>query len=551
LAKEPGKFFKQTHLISPGFMFILPFMNKQKAVHWADRIAEKIIREKGEKDLYVCASGITPSGTVHIGNFREMISVDIIVRALRHMGKKVRFIYSWDDYDVFRKIPANMPNKEMLKSYLRKPVIETPDPYGKAENYARKNEKDVEEYLPLVGIQPEFIYQADQYKKSAYARGIKKALEKKREIMDILNRYRTTPLDDSWWPISIFCSKCRKDTTEITGWDNSDTVSYTCHSCKHTEEVNLKTTHNIKLLWRVDWPMRWEYEKVDFEPAGKEHHSSGGSFDTAKHIARAVYGYEPPVTFKYDFISIKGTGGKISSSIGNVISLGDMLEVYQPEIIRYLFAGTRPDTEFSISFDLDVLKIYEDYDKCERIYFGKEEVSEKKKQKLKRIYELSQADTVPGEIPYQMQFRHLCNLLQISGGNIDALIEQIETQDKESLKRIKTRAQCAWNWINEYAPDSFRFTLRPADAAPIDLSEKEKNIIGILRQHLADNFNSYTEVSLAELFYKTAEENEMKPKDFFKLIYRILIGKEMGPRLANFILTIGGERVLKIMEIYG
>ena len=81
-------------------------------------------------------------------------------------------------------------------------------------------------------------------------------------------------------------------------------------------------------------------------------------------------GFSAPVTFPYDFLSIKGRGGKISSSSGEVVSLREMLEIYQPEVVRYLFASTRPNTEFAISFDLDVIKIYEDYDRCERIAFG-------------------------------------------------------------------------------------------------------------------------------------------------------------------------------------
>ena len=93
--------------------------NEKKLLHWADQTAEKIIRERGDLDVYTCASGITPSGTVHVGNFREIISVDLVVRALRSRGKNVRFIYSWDDYDVFRKVPANMPKPEVLEKYLR------------------------------------------------------------------------------------------------------------------------------------------------------------------------------------------------------------------------------------------------------------------------------------------------------------------------------------------------------------------------------------------------------------------------------------------------
>ncbi len=77
--------------------------NKDNFFHWTDVTAEKIIREKGDKDKYVVAAGITPSGVVHAGNFREMITVDLVKRALEKRGKKVRFIYSWDDYDVFRK----------------------------------------------------------------------------------------------------------------------------------------------------------------------------------------------------------------------------------------------------------------------------------------------------------------------------------------------------------------------------------------------------------------------------------------------------------------
>ena len=117
---------------------------------------------------------------------------------------------------------------------------------------------------------------------------------------------------------------------------------------------------------------------------------------------------------RYDFIGIKGSPGKMSSSKGKVVDLPDLLRVYQPEVVRYLFAGTRPNTEFVISFDLDVIKIYEDYDKTERIYWGTEKAKdEETRVRESRIYELSQVQKVPSEAPYQVPFRHLCNLLLI------------------------------------------------------------------------------------------------------------------------------------------
>src|SRR3989338_10698287 len=84
-----------------------------KEIHWADLAAENLISLENKKK-YVCASGITPSGAVHIGNFREVITTDLVARALKDRKKQIRFIYSWDDYDVFRKIPKNMPKQDLL-----------------------------------------------------------------------------------------------------------------------------------------------------------------------------------------------------------------------------------------------------------------------------------------------------------------------------------------------------------------------------------------------------------------------------------------------------
>ena len=400
------------------------------ATHWADETAEKVIREKGDKAMYTCASGITPSGTVHIGNFREIISVELVVRALRDMGKNVRFIYSWDDYDVFRKVPKNMPKQDELQAFLRFPITMVPDPWERDSSYARHHEVDVEADLPAVGIFPEFLCQADRYRESRYAAGIRKALEHRAALKNILDKFRDEDhkIQGEWWPVSAFCSACNKDETSIDGWDGEWGLSYTCESCGCKETVDLRTAKGIKLVWRVDWPMRWEYEKVDFEQAGKDHHSQGGSFDTSRHVCKEVYDWDAPVTFRYDFIGIKGSVGKISSSSGVVVALGDLLKVYTPEIIRYLFAGTKPNTEFTISFDLDVIKIYEDYDKIERIAWKMEAAKDEATYRwARRIYELSNPNTASGgktlpieslSPPFQIPFRHLCNLLQIADGDI-------------------------------------------------------------------------------------------------------------------------------------
>lgn len=533
--------------------------NNQKLVHWADQTAEKIIRERGDLDLYTCASGITPSGTVHIGNFREIISVDLVVRALRSRGKNVRFIYSWDDYDVFRKVPVNMPDQDVLENHLRFPITMVPDTTGRDSSYARHHEVDVEEQLPRVGIHPEYLYQAERYRKNMYAEGMKIALQNRDKIKDCLNRYRDDahkiPADEEYWPTAAFCCKCNKDTTEMVSYDGEYGLTYRCTSCGHEENADLRTSKEIKLGWRVDWPMRWQFEKTLFEPAGKDHHSQGGSFDTARLVADEIYNWPAPVTFRYDFIGIKGTPGKMSSSKGKVISLPDVLNVYPPEIVRYLFAGTRPNTEFSISFDLDVIKTYEDYDKTERIAWGVDKAkNDDVFAKEYRIYELSQVEEkMPSSMAYQIPFRHLCNLLQTNSGDIEAVVASQKDIKPDQIERFRTRCKCAWYWITECAPEDFRFALNNPDSenfVKAEVGEKELECIKRIYSEILPKMDELEEKPLSEAVYGVATDAGIEPKALFNATYQILISKDQGPRLANFMKIIGKERLEKIFKVY-
>ena len=526
--------------------------------HWADQMANQIIREKGDLESYTCASGITPSGTVHLGNFREIITVDLVVRALRDRGKNVRFIYSWDDYDVFRKVPLNMPDPEILEKYLRYPITEVPDTTGRNENYARHHEVDIEQQLPRVGIYPEFLYQASRYRTNRYAEGMKKALQNRELIKECLNEYRDDAhkmkKEDVYWPVAVFCGKCQKDTTEITDYDGEWNISYKCE-CGNCETVDLRTFKGAKLGWRVDWPMRWNEEKVVFEPGGKDHISPGGSYDTAKLVSKKIYNWDAPVTMRYDFVNLKGVPGKMSSSKGKVIALDDALDVYQAEVLRYLFAGTRPNTEFSISFDLDVLKVYEDYDKTERIVYGVDKAkSEDVFNKEKRIYILSQIDgKIPEVMPYQITFRMLTTLLQIYSGDIDKVISSLGDVKPEQEERLRRRAQCAWFWIQHSAPDhapEFCFALRN-DGSKADFEGDILTAVKRVRDEVLPKLDSFqTDKDCQQAMYDIATEMGIEPKSLFTAMYKALINKEQGPRLGSFMRIIGKERLSEILSVY-
>src|SRR3989338_3260692 len=277
--------------------------------------------------------------------------------------------------------------------------------------------------------------------------------------------------------------------------------------------------------------MRWNFEKVDFEPGGKDHSTVGGSYDTGKKISKAVWKFEAPTYIMYDFINVKGRDGKMSSSKGDVITLNDVLEVYEPEVARWLFAGTRPNKEFAISFDADVIKIYEDFDKCERIYFGMEKANEKETIKLKSAYEYSYIGAIPNVIPYQPGFRHLTTLLQVHSLDVSKVTSYFEHElkNEHDKRRLRNRTACAKNWLLKYAPDEFKFTVQ--EKCQITLAPAEKKILHELAQKLSSR--AWTDVELHEGIYILCKNYEFPTQDFFKLAHNVLINKERGPRLAS------------------
>ena len=490
---------------------------------WADQIAEQIIKKNPKHSQYVCASGITPSGTIHIGNFREVITTELVVRALKNMGKKVRFVYSWDDYDRFRKVPSNIPEnkKKEYENYIGMPVSEVPSPFSKGK-YSNYFEKNFAEELKKVGIKPEFISQSKMYKNCKYASLIKLAIDKRKEIISILNRYRKEPLKDNWYPIMVYCEKCKKDSTKIIGIKEY-LIEYEC-SCGFKNKIDYRKKGIVKLTWRVDWPMRWKYEKVAYEPGGIDHSVHGGSFMTAKEITKRIFSYEPPIYQLYEWIRIKG-GKEFSSSAGNALTLNDVEEIYESEVLRYIFISTRPNKGFQISFDNDVIKIYDEFDSLEKRYYEKNANPQEK-----RIYELSKLK-ITKEKPKRESFRHLITLVQVGK------IKKLNKQNKSRAKKVK-------NWLENHAGSDMKFDVQKK--VSIKLNKKEKNALIELRNRLRKR--NYTEKKLFNEFYDICKKIEISNKEFFEAAYKVIINKNKGPRLADLILVTGKEKIIKLLE---
>ncbi|HOE89625.1 MAG TPA: lysine--tRNA ligase, partial [Sphaerochaeta sp.] len=172
-----------------------------------------------------------------------------------------------------------------------------------------------------------------------------------------------------------------------------------------------------------------------------------------------------------------------------------------------------------------------------------------RKAKESRIYELSQVGEVPIEVSYQIPFRHLCNLLQLHEGDIDRALATLEDATPGQLERLKTRAICAWNWITTFSPEDFRFRLMKDSDSKVEIEGAELAAIHALRE-VVKEMNTLDEQTYTTRLYDAAKDNGLDTGDFFKLVYRVLIGRSHGPKLASFLETIGREKALEILSRY-
>ncbi|MDR3126202.1 MAG: lysine--tRNA ligase [Rickettsiales bacterium] len=519
-------------------------LTQRAFTHWADAMAGEIIERRGDRPSYTLAAGITPSGTIHFGKFREVMTVDLVARALMGMGRKVRFIYSWDDYDTFRKVPADMPGQDMLRGHLYRPIVDVPDPYGAADSYARRNELTLETAAPSVGVgYVEYIYQHAKYRAGDYNDMIVRAMDSRDRIAGILQEFKTSEISEGWMPIETYCEECNRDRVAFSNYDaGKKTLDYECKLCGRRGSLDLRTSRRLKLPWRVDWPMRWAYEGVDFEPGGRDHSSAGGSRETGAIIAREVFGIDSPVYAVYENIRVKGQTKKMSSSAGNGFSLESVLEVYEPEMVRWFFASYKPDAMFDMAFDLDVIKNYDEFDAMERSAYAGDPYA-------RRIYELSQLNlegVIPDECPFQPSFRHLCSILQINGfdmGKTRAYYAGVIKTERDE-RRFKDRAERAAFWIKNHAPDDFRFILNGKRRADVGLSAAEAKFVSALKAELSRAWPD--DRSLQDRIAALVAENGLGA-DAYKKVYQLLISRDRGPKLAGFIRSVGEEKARELL----
>lgn len=525
---------------------------------WAEAIAKRIIERNPDKEEYVCAAGISPSGSIHIGNFRDIATSYFVVQALRCLGKKAKLLFSWDEYDRLRKIPVNVSKvRDDMEQYIGMPYVDVPNPFSDksdAKTYAEYFEQEFLASVKAFGIDMDYRYQADMYRSGKYTEQILLAVAKRKEIFDVLDRHRTQDSTEeernNFYPVSIYCDKCGKDTTKIVSISNDNTVAeYEC-ACGHHASFDFKTNHNCKLNWKVDWPMRWMYEGVDFEPGGKDHASVNGSYDTSKEVSKEIFGYEPPIFQGYEFIGIRGATGKMSGSSGLNLTPEALLKIYQPEIILWLYAKTEPMKAFDFCFDDGILRQYGEFDRMLNAYNnGKADTL---------IKNIMDSCLIEGRTVQPVPMSLLVQIGSIVNFNVERLETVLEKNGTPyTYEQFKDRLDLAKYWLEVCAPDQvYRLRGWRNFEAYNELTDVQKAEIALLHKNL--NEKDYSLEELEEMIYAVplaVRDGEVDDKEkkkiqmpFFKNVYRLLLGREQGPRLYLFLDTLDKKDYLHLLD---
>lgn len=535
--------------------------------YWADTLAKKVLETFPDEKIYTCGAGISPSGVVHFGNFRDIAIAFGVHKSLQKLGKKSKMLFSWDDFDRFRKVPVGVD--ESFIQHIGKPLTSVPDPGGKYESYARRFQTEFEASMAELGIELDYRFQTKEYTSGRYDEEIFHSLKHRDEIAKILLSFMSDKgkaekniVDDeyrkSYYPISVYSRFSGKDNTEILDYDGKTSITYTCKDTGKTETVDISKDHIAKLAWKVDWPMRWKAEGVVFEPAGHDHASPGGSYDTSSLICSEIFKRPAPIFVGYEFIGIQGLGSKMSGSKGNAVSPADLLQVYEPELLKWLYFRKTPHQKFQLAFDSEINRQYEEFDReCKGYLEDLQSPDGKKLSIISKVaidicFDDSQKNIHQKPIP----FRHAVAFGQIVQWQPKKVMELLKGVNMDyDEKSVEIRLQKAKNWLEKYNEQEIIKLRNEVNGEYLStMSDEAKQYIRTLHEKLTQKIATIQDLEL--LVYGipkdpalSDKENSPRQRAFFKDVYNLLIGADTGPRLGTFLWAVDHEKVLKLLSI--
>ena len=511
-------------------------INLDKTNSWPFIEAKKILRERKnfieKKGKIILQTGYGPSGLPHIGTFGEVARTTMVVNALNQLTDLPKEIITFsDDMDGLRKIPENVPNKEILSDNLHKPLTSVPDPFEKFKSFGEHNNEMLKKFLNKFKFNYDFKSSTELYKSGYFNSTLEIILENYQSIMEIVMPTLGKERQKTYSPFLPICP----DTgvvLEIPVLEiNKDKFKIIFDNNGKKLEVSI-LNGDCKLQWKVDWAMRWYALDVDFEMYGKDLIESA---ILSSKIIRLL-GKNNPSGFAYElFLDEKGE--KISKSKGNGITIDQWLEYASPESLS-LFMYQNPKRAKKLYKEI-VPKAVDEY----LDFIEKGKTQNELQLLMNPVWHVHN-----GEMPKEkiiMTFSMLLNLVETSNADTKELLWKFVKKYKKNI--IENKYPIFDNLIS-YAIKYFNDVIKQKKQYKKPNID-EKIALQALIKTLENCNDKMTPEEIQTKIYSAGKENGYSEnlRDWFKLIYEVVFGDENGPRMGFFISFFGVKETKQLI----
>jgi lysyl-tRNA synthetase, class I len=526
-----------------------PFEEARKLIERVKRSARKEV---------IFETGYGPSGLPHLGTFGEVARTSMVRHAFRVLTEdnvKTRLIAFSDDMDGLRKVPDNIPNRDLIAAHLGKPLTQVPDPFGEYASFAEQNNTRLRSFLDRFGFEYEFISSTQMYKSGRFDKALLRVLACFEEVQAIMLpslREERAATYSPFLPIHPRTGVVMQ--APVTGHDLSAGAIRWRDPSTGEEFETLVTGGHCKLQWKPDWAMRWHALGVDYEMAGKD---LIDSVKLSSKIAR-VLGTEPPAGFNYELF-LDENGQKISKSKGNGLTIEEWLAYASTESLA-LFMFQKPTAAKRLYFDV-IPRTVDDY-----LGFLDAYPRQAWKERLGNPVWHIHAGTPPEpetlthgeEGQATITFAMLLNLAAVANTDNPSVLwgflrRYAPSASPETHPRLDSLVRYAVAYFRDFVAPKKRY--READ-------EVERGVLREISAKLAELPESATSDEIQHALYDVArpipryQDHSAKgatsarpgvSNDFFNMVYSILLGEERGPRLGSFIALYGVDETRKLI----
>jgi lysyl-tRNA synthetase class 1 len=516
---------------------------------WPFEEARKIVArlKKRPKDEVIFETGYGPSGLPHIGTFGEVARTTMVRHAFHVLTDdriKTRLIAFSDDMDGLRKVPDNMPNKELLGQHLGKPLTRVPDPFGTHASFGEHNNARLMAFLDAFGFDYEFLSSTACYTSGRFDEALLKVLERFDAVMDVMLpslREERAASYSPFLPISPESGIVLQ--VPVVAHDaKAGTITYENPETRQHITTPVTGGH-CKLQWKPDWAMRWVALGVDYEMAGKD------LIDSVKlsgEICR-VLGGAPPEGFNYELF-LDERGQKISKSKGNGLTIDEWLRYASPESLS-LFMYREPKAAKRLYFDV----IPRHVDEYQQFLDGYQR-QDAKQRLTNPVWHIHSGDPPAPQIP--IHFSMLLNLVSASNAeNAETLWGFIGRYwpgvTPQTHPKLDALVGYAIHYFRDFVLPAKRFR-QPTDAERAALTDLRDALSQLPSDATAEQIqNVVYEIGRREPFLDKKIAKDGRPGvalEWFNMLYQVLLGQEKGPRFGSFVAVYGIENTVAMID---